>query len=148
MKVAKLQKEMKEGAADYDKRKGLLESLGWTVEEFDERKERIQAIISMDTVDDMEADKEEYKKQILEIRENNFYSDQQKRKLIESMEKMQSQKKELLINTTKKDWPAVAPYIEMIKHMNAWIARNVLNLSSRFVLSDSSDSLYKVIPFK
>lgn len=136
IEVAKLQNKMKANAADYDnvvhaffkERKVLLESLGWSVQEFDEAKERIQAAVSaMDIADKMKTNRADHEKQISEIRANEFYSDRQKKDLIESMEEVRLQKKKLYINPTKKDWPAVGPYRDTIAKMSAWIAGNIPN---------------------
>lgn len=136
IEVAKLQNKMKANAADYnnvvhsffEERKFFLESLGWSVQEFDEAKERIQAAVSaMDIADEMEADRADHEKQISEIKASEFYSDQQKKDLIKSMEEMRLQKMKLYINPTKKDWPAVEPYRDTIAKMSAWIAGNIPN---------------------
>ncbi|PAU92769.1 hypothetical protein CK503_14860 [Aliifodinibius salipaludis] len=109
IEVAKLQKKMKANASDYDnvaqaffkERKVLLESLDWTIEGFDEVKERIQSV--MDIADDLQESQAEHAEEVAEIRANEFYSDQQKVKLIRTFNEIRNQKKELYIEPTKMD---------------------------------------------
>lgn len=136
IEVAKLQKKMKVNASEYDnvvhaffrEREMLLESLDWTAEEFDETKERIQSAISaMDIADDLKASQAELAEEVAEIRANEFYSDQQKVELISALNEIRDQKKELYIEPTKRDWPAVRPHRETLEQVNAWIAGNSPN---------------------
>lgn len=136
IKVAKLQNKMKSNASNYDnvvhafykERKDLLVSLGWSVQEFDEAKERIQAAVSaMDIADDLEASKAEHQKEIEEIKGNEYYTDRKKEELINAMNEMQNQQREQFIEPTKKDWPAVRPYKDIFEEMTDWIAGNISN---------------------
>lgn len=136
IEVAKLQNKMKANASDYEnvvhaffeEREVLLESLGWSVEEFDEAKERIQnAISAMEIADDLEVGKADHAKEVAEIKANEFYSDQQKEELIKALEKLRNQKRKLYIEPTKRDWSAVRPYRATLEQMNAWVAGNTPN---------------------
>lgn len=136
IKVAKLQNKMKENASEYDnvvqafykERKDLLVSLGWTVQRFEEAKERIQgAVAAMDIAEDLEASKADHQEDIEEIKANEFYTDQQKDELINTMNKMRNKQKNQFIDPTKKDWPVVRPYKEIFEEMTDWIAGNIPN---------------------
>lgn len=132
--TARLQNKMKAHAAEYEdvvqaffaERKTLLESRGWTVDEFDAAEERITAATSaMDMADELEASKESHQQEIAEIRTNKFYSDKQKAQMIEGLRKMRVQKQARYIEPTKGDWPAVRPYREPLQKMTSWIAGNI-----------------------
>ncbi|MGM0547447.1 MAG: hypothetical protein ACQEST_12085, partial [Bacteroidota bacterium] len=118
IKIAHLQNRMKANAGEYDnvvqsfhgEREELLLSLGWSVSEFDEVKERIHAAISaMDIADDLEESQENHEKEISEIRQNEFYTDSQKEQMIEGLKSMREQQREQYIEPTKDDWAAVHP---------------------------------------
>lgn len=136
IEVAKLQNKMKANAPDHDnvvaafykERKDLLASSGWTVQEFDQVKERIHAAVSaMDLSDDLQASNADHQKEIREIKANTFYTDQQKKEMIEAMSKMRNHQKEQYIEPTKRDWPAVRPYKDILEEMTDWIAGNIPN---------------------
>lgn len=131
--VAKLQRQMKNNAAEYDdvvqeffiKREKLLESRGWSVEEFDAAKNRIHAVISaMDISDELEESRAEYEEEIDEINSNEYYSEEQKEEMITALRSMREQKKTLYIKPTKPDWPAVRPFRPVLQQMTQWIAGN------------------------
>lgn len=136
IEVAKLQNKMKANASEFDnvvadfykERKGLLASSGWTVQEFDQVKERIHAAVSaMDISEDLQASKADHQKEIKEIKANTFYTDQQKEELINAMNEMRNQQREQFVEPTKKDWPAVRPYKDILEEMTDWIAGNIPN---------------------
>jgi uncharacterized protein YeeX (DUF496 family) len=131
--VAKLQKQMQANAADYNdvvkdffiKRETLLESEGWPVEEFDTAKDRIHAAISaMDISDDLAESRADHEEEIAEINSNEYYSGKQKEEMRNALRNMREQKKELYIEPTKPDWPAVQPYRSVFEQMTQWIAGN------------------------
>lgn len=131
--VAKLQKKMKNNASAYDdvvqefytKRADLLQSNGWAVDEFDAVKERIHAAISaMDISEELAESRADHEEEIAEIKNNDFYSDEQKQELIEALSKMREQKRTQFIEPTKQDWPAVKPYRKDFREMTSWIAGN------------------------
>lgn len=131
--VAKLQKQMKNNASSYDnvvqefyaKRTDLLQSKGWAVDEFDAVKKRIQAAIAaMDISEELEESRADHEKEIADIRENSFYSDEQKQELINALSKIREQKRAQFIEPTKPDWPVVKPYRSVFRKMTSWIAGN------------------------
>ena len=133
MQVAELQMEMKENAGSYEnvvedfygERRNLLISLGWSVSEFDEVKERIHATISaMNIADELADGQEKHEKEVAEIRENTFYTDSQKEEIIEGLKTMREFQREQYIEPTKVDWPAVRPYKEIFEEVTSWMAGN------------------------
>jgi hypothetical protein len=125
---------MKANAADYDdvvqaffaKRKTLLQSRGWTVDEFEAVEKRISAVTSaMDMAEDLEESKADHEEKITEIKDSEFYSEKQKEEMIAAMNKIREQKRTQFIEPTKDDWPAVKPYRSTLEELTDWVAGNI-----------------------
>jgi len=134
--VAKLQKKMKANAAAYDdvihafykKREALLRTRGWSVDEFNAAKERINAATSaMDMADDLAESKADYEKEVADIKSNTYFTDKQKQKMIEGMRMERTLKRKQYIKPTKADWPAVRPFRSALKQLTQWYAGNIPN---------------------
>lgn len=132
--TAKLQNKMKANAAAYDdvvqaffaKRKTLLESRGWTESDFEATEKRIGEVTSaMDMADDMAERKADHEKEIAEIKNNEYFSDEQKQEMIKALNKIREQKRKQYIEPTKPDWPAVKPYRPALEELTDWVAGNI-----------------------
>lgn len=132
--TAKLQNKMKTNAAEYEdvvqaffaKRKTLLQSRGWTEKEFEAVEKRIGAATSaMDMADEMAENKADHEKEITEIKNNEYFSDEQKQKMIKALNKIREQKRKQYIEPTKPDWPAVKPYWSTLEELTDWVAGNI-----------------------
>ncbi len=132
--TAKLQNKMKANASNYDdvvqaffaKRKTLLQSRGWTVDEFEIVEKRIGAATSaMDMAGDMAENKADHEKEITEIKNNEFFSEEQKQEMIKALQSVRDQKRTRYIKPTKPDWPAVKPYRSTLKELTDWVAGNI-----------------------
>lgn len=128
----KLQKGMQDRASEYDsiiktfyqKRKVLLESQGWIVEDFKNTGDRIFTVQNaMEQEIDLKS-KEEFNKEISEIEANTYYSAEQKSQLIEFLSKDRRRVLEEVIEPTKPDWPAVKAYLKELDHLNDYLAGN------------------------
>lgn len=133
IEVARLQNRMEAEAGEYEdvvqafyeERKKLLTSSGWTVENFEEAGMRIQAAASaMNLAEELEESEAEHEEEVAEIRASEFYTEQQKREIIEGLKEMRSLQAELYIEPARKDWPAVRPHRELLEKLTAWIAGN------------------------
>jgi hypothetical protein len=132
--TAKLQNKMKANAAAYDdvvqaffaKRKTLLQSRCWSESDFEATEKRIAAATSaMDMADDMAENKANHEKEITEIKNNEFFSDEQKQEMIKALQSIRDQKRSQFIEPTKPDWPAVKPYRSTLEKLTDWVAGNI-----------------------
>lgn len=132
----KLQNKMKANAPEYDdvvqaffaERKTLLQSRGWTVDEFEAVEKRIGAATSaMDMADDLEESKVDHEEQVAQIQDSEFYSEKQKEEMIEAMSEVREQQKTKFIEPTKPDWPVVKPYRSTLEELTDWVAGNTPN---------------------
>lgn len=129
----RLQMKMKANADRYDnviqafyrKRETMLAERGFTVEEYENRQRRISAVISaMREAEEMERDAPELAERKKKIRENPHFTEEQKRQLIATEEKLHSYATPL-IEETKPDWPAVEPYRDALERLTDWVAGTV-----------------------
>lgn len=136
IEVAEIQKQMKANASDFDnvvqvfysRRESLLDSKGWSVKEFDHAKERIHAAISaMDLEDDLNESRADHEEEVADIKANEYFSEKQKEEIIKGLQSIREQQRELYIEPTKPDWPAVQPYRIQFQQMSSWIAGNSPN---------------------
>lgn len=134
--TAKLQNKLKANATDYDnvvqtfftKRETLLQSKGWTVDEFEAVEKRINAATSaMDMADDLKNSKADHNQQLKVIKSNKYYSDKQKEQMIAAIRQVREQQKAQFIDPTKSDWSAVQPYRKTLEKLTDWVAGNIPN---------------------
>jgi len=128
----KLQKGMQARADEYDnviktfyqKRKVLVESRGWNIEDYENTQDRIFTVQNaMEQEMDLKS-KEEFNKELSEIEANTFYSAEQKSQLIAFFRNDRKRVLEEVIEPSKPDWPAVKAYLKELEHLNDYLAGN------------------------
>ena len=128
----KLQKGMQARADEYDnviktfyqKRKVLVESRGWNIEDYENTQDRILIIQNaMEQEADLKS-KDAFNMEISEIEANTFYSAEQKSQLIEFLRNDRKRVLEDVIEPSKPDWPAVKAYLKELEHLNDYLAGN------------------------
>lgn len=130
--ITKLQLKMRDQSGDgnevikefYQKRKVLLESRGWTVEDFENTRDRIFAVqYAMEQQNHLKSN-EEFEQEIAEIKANAYFSAEQKSQVIELKRQYRNRVLEEVIEPTKPDWPAVEAYQKELEHLDDYVAEN------------------------
>lgn len=128
-----LQKKMEANADQYDnvrqaffrRRTKLLKQEGWSPDAFDALKKRITRA---ETALDMVADSAEYradrKQQLENINESPHMTEQQKAKMRAQLAQQDSIRQARHINPTRRDWPAVRPYLDALEQLTDYVAQN------------------------
>lgn len=128
----KLQKGMQARANEYDnviktfyqKRKVLIESRGWIIEDYENVNERILIVQNaMEQEIDLKSE-EALNREIAEIEANTFYSAEQKSQLIEFLRNDRKRILEEVIEPSKPDWPAVKAYLKELNQLDDYLAGN------------------------
>jgi len=128
----KLQKKMKAQTKQYEnviqefykKRKTLLQDQGWTVEEFEATQSRIFAVQNAMKTQASMTSEVYFKKEIAEVKSNNYLTETQKDKTIELMQLDRNNTIENGINPTKMDWSAVQAYRKELVHLVDYCSEN------------------------
>lgn len=130
--LSKLQIKMRGQSSQYDdviktfykKRKVLLESRGWTIENFENTRDRIFVVLNAMEQEDNLKSEEEFEKEIAGINANAYYSEKQKSQVIEFKRNDRKRILEEVIKPTKPDWPAVKAYQKELDHLSDYVAEN------------------------
>ena len=130
--VTKLQLKMRDQSGEgdevikefYKKRKALLEAQGWTVEDFENTRDRIFIVQNAMEQESYLESKEEFEKEISEIKANTYFSAEQKSQVIELRRNDRNRILEEIIEPTKPDWPAVEAYQKELEHLGEYVAEN------------------------
>ncbi|MDY0075754.1 MAG: hypothetical protein RBR87_00645 [Bacteroidales bacterium] len=128
----KLQKEMEARANEYEnvikafyqKRKDLIESRGWIIEDYENVNERV--LIAQNAMEqELDLKREEaLNREIAEIEANTFYSAEQKSQLIGFLRNDRKRILEEVIEPSKPDWPAVKAYLTELDQLEDYLAGN------------------------
>jgi len=128
-----LQQQMKANADQYDaliqafykRRATLLEKEGWSPDAFDALQKRI---MRAETALDMVADSAEYRTQLQNNRKavkmSTHYSDAEKEEALAQYARQDSIREARHIDPTRRDWPAVRPYLDALAHLTDYVALN------------------------
>lgn len=130
--ITKLQLKMREQSGDgdevikafYKKRKVLLESQGWTVENFENTGDRIFTVLNAMEQEGYLESKKEFEKEIAEIKANTYLSTEQKSQIIALKRNDRNRILDEVIKPTKPDWPAVKAYHKELEHLGDYVAEN------------------------
>lgn len=129
MATFKLQSRMKAQADKYDnliqefykRRKVLLQKQGWDVEDFEKTESRIySAINALEKEASLKSDAD-FKKEIAEVKSNNYLSQKQKSETIELLKLDRKNVYNTFIKPYKLDWPAVKTYKSKLEHLTNYI---------------------------
>lgn len=133
IQVTRKQMEMKAHAAQYDDvirafydwRDRHLVEQGWTVQRFKEVRERVFAANSaLDTLDDLAAEKPAREEEIAGIRDNPYFTPEQKEQMIAGLQQVDAARREQA-ERSKADWPAVRAWREEFKQYVQWGNGNI-----------------------
>lgn len=131
--VGQLQKDMQAHASQYDdlihtfykRRKALLEQRGWTVKEFEAVRDRINAAQNgIETAEDQKADQAEFEADLADIKNNQYMTDEQKQQYIAMQKQSREADRQQYIEPTRRDWPAVKPYLDKLQQLTDWYNEN------------------------
>lgn len=132
IRITEKQKEMKAHAAQYDDvirafydwRDRYLVEQGWTVKRFENVRERVFAANSaLDTLDDLAEEKPAREQEIAGIRNNNYFTPEQKEQMIAGLRQVDAARREQA-ERSKADWPAVRAWREEFKQYVQWGSGN------------------------
>lgn len=113
--------------AFFKERDMMLRDMGWTVEEYEARRDRVNEARSyMEQVDRLEKRKEKLPEREKEIRSMTFVSEEKREEMIEA-ERKSLDEQMARYTSNRKDWPAVRPQLERMEHLTDWVAMNVPN---------------------
>ena len=128
-----LQQKMKSNADQYDdviqaffkRRAKLLKKEGWTPNAFDALQKRI---MRAETALEMVADSAEYRTRLQSNRKavkmSKHYSDAEKEEALAQYARQDSIRQARHIDPTRRDWPAVRPYLDALAHLVDYVALN------------------------
>lgn len=130
--VTKLQLKMKSESGGgheiiqefHKKRKTLIESQGWSVEDFENTRDRIYNVQNAIDQEDSLKNEEEFQQEIAEIEGNSYFSEEQKSQVIKLLRDDRNRVLNEVIAPTKPDWPAVEAYKKELNHLVEYIAEN------------------------
>jgi beta-phosphoglucomutase-like phosphatase (HAD superfamily) len=129
----KKQEEMKANADQYDDvihaffqwQSEFLQARGRSRESFEALEKRIMAA---ETAMEMVADSAEYRTRLRNnrkaIRMSEHYSDAEKEEALAQYARQDSIRQARHIEPTRRDWPAVRPYLEALEHLTTYVALN------------------------
>jgi len=127
------QEEMKANADQYDGvinaffewKSEFLQECGRTRESFNALQRRI---MDAETAMEMVADSAEYQTQLRNnrkaIRMSKHYSDAEKKEALAQYARQDSIRQARHIDPTRRDWPAVRPYLDALEHLKNYVALN------------------------
>lgn len=127
------QEEMKANADEYD---GVIRAFfQWQSEYLQERgrsRESFEAlekrIMKAETAMEMVADSAEYRKQLQNdrkaIKMSKHYTDEEKAEALAQIARQDSIRQARHIDPTRRDWPAVRPYLDALEHLTNYVALN------------------------
>jgi hypothetical protein len=127
-----LQKKMEANADQYDnvrqaffrRRAKLLKQEGWGPDAFDALKKRI---VRTETVLEMVGDSAQHRadrqKQLQTIEESPHMTEEQKAKMRAQLARQDSIR-QARVEPTRRDWPAVRPYLDALEHLTDYIVGN------------------------
>ena len=128
-----LQEKMKANADQYDalihafyeRRATLLKQEGWTPDAFDALQERI---MRAEKALEMVADSVEYRAQkradIRAFKQSPHTTAEEKEEALAQVARMDSIRQARHIDPTRRDWPAVRPYLDALAHLVDYVALN------------------------
>jgi hypothetical protein len=128
-----LQEKMKANADQYDaliqafyeRRAALLKKEGWTADAFDALQERI---MRAETALEMVADSAEYRAQqqadIRAFKQSPHMTAEERKEALAEVARMDSIRQARHIDPTRRDWPAVRPYLDALEHLVDYVALN------------------------
>lgn len=108
----------------YEKRKTLIENVNWAEEKFENIEDRIFAVKSAIKMEGNLKSKAELDAEIAEIKQNPYYTSEQKSQVIALMRNHRNDIIESYIAPTKPDWPAVLAYQTELEHLTDFAAQN------------------------
>lgn len=129
----RLQKKMEANADQYDnvrqaffrRRAKLLKREGWAPDAFDALRKRITRT---ETALEMVADSAQYRadrqEQLQTIEESPHMTEKQKAKMRAQLARQDSLRQARHIDPTRRDWPAVRPYLDALEHLTDYVAGN------------------------
>lgn len=127
------QEEMKANADEYDDvirafyqwQSEYLQERGRSRESFEALERRI---MDAETAMEMVADSAEYHKQLQNdrkaIKMSKHYSDAEKSEALAQIARQDSIRQARHIDPTRRDWPAVRPYVDALEHLTNYVALN------------------------
>lgn len=128
-----LQESMKANADQYDaliqafyeRRAKLLKKEGWAPEAFDALQKRI---MRAETALEMVADSAEYRAQqradIRAFKQSPHMTAEEKEEALAQVARMDSIRQARHIDPTRRDWPAVRPYLDALEHLTDYVGLN------------------------
>lgn len=129
---ARLQNRMRAGAGQHDdvvkaffeRRNELLQSRGWSVEEYEAVRERVHAARSaMREAAELAERRQSDAEIIREMKASGHVSEQQLAEMRSALEATTAEQR-AWIDATRPDWPAVEYWLDELDAMTAWIAGN------------------------
>lgn len=128
-----LQKKMEANADQYDnvrqaffrRRAKLLEREGWGPDAFDALKKRItRAETALEMVADSAQNRADRQQQLQTIEKSPHLTEKQKAKMRAQLARQDSLRQARHIGPTRRDWPAVRPYLDALEHLTDYVAGN------------------------
>lgn len=128
-----LQQKMKANADQYDsviqafyeRRAALLKQEGWSADAFDALQKRIMHVESaLETVADSAEYRAERREQLESIEQSTHMTEAQKKQMRAQVARQDSIRQAQLIEPTRRDWPAVRPYLDALEHLTDYVAQN------------------------
>jgi len=128
-----LQQKMKANADQYDdviqaffkRRATLLKEEGWSPDAFDALEKRIMRTeTALEMVADSAQRRADRQQQLQSIENSPHMTEKQKAQMRAQMARQDSLRQARHIDPTRRDWPAVRPYLDALAHLTNYVAQN------------------------
>lgn len=111
--------------AFFERRAKLLKNEGWEPDAFDALEKRITRVQNaLDMVADSAEHRSERREELSNIEESSYLTEKQKAKMRAQLARQDSVRRTRVIDPTRRDWPAVRPYLEALEHLTDYAVGN------------------------